>query len=212
MIGRFADRRDAGRVLATLLSAYVDRPDVLVLGLPRGGVIVAAEVARALQAPLDVYVVRKVGVPWEEELAMGAVADADTLVLNDALIDDLRLPRGDVDRVVARERLEVERRTLVYRAGRPPLDLRDRTVIVVDDGLATGATMEAAVRAIRTHRPRSIVVAVPVGARETCARLRAIADHVTCARAPEPFEAVGAWYARFEQTTDAEVMVSLGSP
>lgn len=206
----FNDRRDAGRVLATLLSSYANRSDVIVLGLPRGGVIVAAEVARALHAPLDVYVVRKVGVPWQEELAMGAVADADTLVLNQPLISELQLSAEDVDRVVSRERAEVARRTDVYRAGRPPLALRDRKIIVVDDGLATGATMEAAVRAIRTRQPRAIVVAVPVGARDTCQRLRAIADELVCANIPDQFDAVGAWYREFGQTSDTEVIGELG--
>jgi len=205
----FRDRVDGGRRLAGLLNAYARRADVVVLALPRGGVPVAFEVARELKAPLDVFVVRKLGVPGHPELAMGAIASGGVRVLSDDLIRELAIPRSLVEQVSAREQLELERRERAYRGDRVMPSLQHHTVILVDDGLATGATMEAAVRAARTHEPARIVVAVPVGAEETCARLRETADEVVCAATPEPFRAVGLWYDRFDQTTDEEVMALL---
>jgi erythromycin esterase-like protein/predicted phosphoribosyltransferase len=202
---RFRDRADAGRQLAARLSAYAHRSDVLILALPRGGVPVAAEVAAALGAPLDVFLVRKLGVPGHPELAMGAIATGGVKVLNEDLILDLRIPPALVEQVAVRERLELERRDRQYRGSRRAPVVRDRTVILVDDGLATGSTMEAAIIALRRETPSSIVVAAPVGARETCERLRRHADEVVCVATPEPFSAVGAWYEDFSQTTDEEV-------
>jgi predicted phosphoribosyltransferase len=202
---RFSDRREAGRLLAAKLAAYANRPDVVVLALPRGGVPVAFEVAQALNAPLDVFVVRKLGVPGYEELAMGAVATGGLRVLNDQIVQDLRIPDYVIDRVAAEEGEELTRRERAYRGGRPPLDVRGRTVILVDDGLATGATMRAAVMALRQHRPAHIVVAVPTASPETCEELKTEVDEVVCAITPEPFHAVGYWYEDFTQTTDQEV-------
>jgi putative phosphoribosyl transferase len=188
---RFANREDAGRRLAALLSAYRGRADVVVLGLPRGGVPVAAQVARALGAPLDVFLVRKLGVPGHEELAMGAIAEGGTEVLDHGLIDELGIQELQLAEARSRERDELHRRARLYRGNRSAPDLRGRTVIVVDDGLATGATMEAAVSALRQQAPSSIVVAVPVGAPSTCARLARLADAVFCAERPRHLEAVG---------------------
>src|SRR6202048_5021965 len=203
--GLFRDRRDAGRLLAEKLAAYANRPDVLVLALPRGGVPVAYEVARALGAPLDVFVVRKLGVPGYEELAMGAVATGGARVLNEQIVRDLRIPDYVIDRVEAEQRDELARRERAYRGGRPPLDVHGRTVILVDDGLATGATMRAAVKALRQREPARIMVAVPTASPETCEELKAEVDEVVCAITPEPFHAVGYWYEDFTQTTDQEV-------
>jgi len=205
MAGRFRDRRDAGRLLAAKLGAYAGRPDVLVLALPRGGVPVAYEVARALSAPLDVFLVRKLGVPGHEELAMGAVATGMVRVLNDQIVRGLRIPNEVIDAVAAREQEELARRERLYRGNRPPPDVRGRTVILVDDGLATGATMLAAVKALRQQQPSRIVVAVPIAAPETCEQLGAEVDDIICAVTPEPFYAVGLWYEDFSQTTDDEV-------
>ncbi len=206
---RFRDRVHAGRELAGLLAHYAHRPDVIVLGLPRGGMPVAAEVARALGVPFDVFLVRKLGVPGHEELAFGAIAQGGVQVLNNSLIADLDLPPSAVERVAARERTELERRDELYRGGRPFPILHDRTVILIDDGLATGATMEAAVIALRRLDPARVVVAAPVGARETCDRLSGIGDEVVCAATPAPFDAVGLWYEDFSQTTDEEVRALL---
>src|SRR5712671_4783298 len=203
--GLFRDRREAGRLLAEKLADYADRSDVLVLALPRGGVPVADEVARALGAPLDVFVVRKLGVPGSEELAMGAVATGGVRVLNDQLVNRLGIPDHLIDAVAVREGQELARRERLYRGGRPLLDVRDRTVILVDDGLATGATMHAAIAALRQLYPARIVVAVPTASPETCEEMRAEADDVICAVTPEPFHAVGRWYQDFSQTTDEEV-------
>jgi predicted phosphoribosyltransferase len=203
--GLFRDRREAGRLLAAKLTAYANRPDVIVLALPRGGVPVADEVARALGAPLDVFVVRKLGVPGSEELAMGAVATGDVRVLNDQLVNRLGIPDHLIDAVAVREGQELARRERLYRGGRPPLDVRDRTVILVDDGLATGATMHAAIAALRQLGPARIVVAVPTASPETCEEMRAEVDDVICAITPEAFQAVGRWYQDFAQTTDEEV-------
>jgi predicted phosphoribosyltransferase len=201
----FSDRFDAGRRLAAELLDYADRPDVLVLALPRGGVPVAFEVARALHAPLDVFLVRKLGVPGHRELAMGAIASGGVRVLNEDVVRGLGVPDEVLDAVAARERTELERREWAYRDGRPPPAVRGRTVILVDDGLATGSTMRAAVRALRAQGPARIVVAVPVGAPETCAEFQDEADEAVCARTPDPFYAVGLWYSDFTQTTDEEV-------
>jgi predicted phosphoribosyltransferase len=202
---RFRDRADAGRRLAGKLAQYAGRDDVIVLALPRGGVPVGAEVARALGSPLDVFLVRKLGVPGHEELAMGAIASGGVRVLNRDVLDQLRIPPQRVDAVAAREMAELARREAAYRDGRPAPDVRGKAVILVDDGLATGASMKAAVAALRDLGPARVVVAVPVGAAETCAELEQMADEVVCAETPDPFYAVGSWYADFDQTSDAEV-------
>jgi putative phosphoribosyl transferase len=201
----FADRREAGRFLAEKLAAYADRPDVLVLALPRGGVPVAYEVARALHAPLDVFLVRKLGLPGHEELAMGAIASGGVIVLNEDVVGALGILRDLIERVAAAEQQELERRERAYRDNRPPPDVRGRTVILIDDGLATGSTMRAAVAALRKLGPARIIVAVPIGAPETCAEFEQEADDVFCAVTPQPFYAVGLWYRDFSQTTDEEV-------
>src|SRR5438128_1789490 len=201
----FRDRTDAGRELADRLAAYADRPDVLVLALPRGGVPVAGVVARALHTPLDVFLVRKLGLPGMEELAMGAIASGGVRVLNEDVVQTLRVPEEEIDAIAAAEQRELERRERAYRDDRPPLDVRGRTVILVDDGLATGSTMRAAVAALRRQQPARIVVAVPVAAPETCEEFRAIADEIVCLDTPEPFYAVGLWYRDFGQTTDEQV-------
>ena len=205
MQARFRNRRDAGRRLAAELREYAGRADVIVLALPRGGVPVGFEVATALGVPLDVFVVRKLGLPWHEELAMGALASGGVRILDHDLIRTARVSDDDLLRVTAQEQAELERRERRYRGGRqfPPLD--HMTVILVDDGLATGASMRAAVAALRKDNPSRIVVAVPVAAPETCDAFRSVADQIICAETPEPFEAVGLWYDDFSQTTDDEV-------
>ncbi|MBV8545537.1 MAG: phosphoribosyltransferase [Acidobacteria bacterium] len=179
--------------------------DAIVLALPRGGVPVGAEVAKTLGVPLDAFIVRKLGVPGHEELAMGAIASGGVRVLNRDVLDYARVTQQQLDAVAAREERELARREAEYRGNRAPLDVRGRTVIIVDDGLATGSTMRAAVQALRAMEPKRIIVAVPVGASQTCEDLREIADEIVCLRTPEPFEAVGLWYDDFTQTTDAEV-------
>lgn len=201
----FHDRIDAGRQLVAKLHTYADRPDVVVLALPRGGVPVGFEVAQALHVPLDIFLVRKLGLPGQPELAMGAIATGGVRVLNDDVIERLRVPDETIEAVAQEELRELERRQQRYRGDRPAPSVRDKTVILVDDGLATGSTMRAAVAALRRQRPARIVVAVPVGAAETCADLRTEADEVVCAQTPEPFYAVGLWYEDFAQTTDDEV-------
>jgi erythromycin esterase-like protein/predicted phosphoribosyltransferase len=208
---RFRDRRDAGLALARDLSRYAGRSDVIVLALPRGGVPVAAEVARHLAAPLDVFLVRKLGVPGHEELAFGAIAEGGVEVLHDRLVRDLGLSRTAIDQVAAREHLEMDRHDRLYRSGRRPPAVEHRTAILVDDGLATGATMEAAVVALRARQPDRIVVAVPVGSRDACDRLARLADDVVCPLTPEPFRAVGEWYQDFGPTSDADVRALLGA-
>jgi len=205
----FADRADAGRQLARRLGAYAHRHDVVVLALPRGGVPVGFEVARELNAPLDVFVVRKLGVPGHPELAMGAIASGGVRVLSEDLIDELGIPRPAIEQVSARERIELERREALYRGQRALPSLEQRTVILIDDGIATGASMEAAVAAVKQLHPAAVVVAAPVAAVESCARLRQVADAVVCAETPEPFQAVGLWYRHFDQTTDEEVVALL---
>src|SRR3954469_4993973 len=206
MPGRpYHDRRGAGRYLAEKLADYAGRPDVLVLALPRGGVPVAYEVARALGAPLDVFLVRKLGVPGHEELALGAIATGGVRLLNTDVVRSLRISPQVIDRVAATERAELERREREYRDDRPPPDVRGKTVILIDDGLATGASMRGAVAALRQAQPARIVVAVPISAPSTCEEFRDEVDEVVCARTPEPFYAVGLWYGDFSQTTDEEV-------
>lgn len=202
----FKDRVQAGGLLAQRLQAYAKRPDVIVLALPRGGVPVGFCVAQALEVALDVLIVRKLGMPGHEEYAMGAIASGGWCVLQDAMLAGQRIPQEAIDAVKRRELLELERREQLYRANRPAPQLRRRTVILVDDGLATGSTMLAAVRALRQAEPARIVVAVPVAAAETCRELGARVDQIICLRTPEPFHAVGKWYQNFDQTTDQEVI------
>jgi putative phosphoribosyl transferase len=202
---RFRDRVDAGRALAGSLQEYRGRDDVVVLALPRGGVPVGVELARRLEAPLDVFLVRKLGVPGHEELAMGAIASGGVRVVNDTVVAELGLTDDDIARVATTESRELERREHLYREGRTQVDLRDRTVILVDDGLATGASMRAAVQAVRTRHPDRVVVAVPVAAESTCEELRAEVDEIVCALTPEPFLSIGSWYQDFSQTSDDEV-------
>jgi putative phosphoribosyl transferase len=200
----FRDRRDAGQVLADRLASYADRSDVLVLALPRGGVPVAFEVARRLHAPLDVFLVRKLGAPGRRELAMGAIASGGAIVLND-VVDALGVSRDQLAGTLSRERTELERREHLYRGDRPAPNVRGRTIILVDDGAATGSSMRAAIAALQRHGVGRIVAAVPVGAPRTCAELQAEADEAVCAEMPEPFYSVGLWYDDFSQTTDEEV-------
>ena len=201
----FENRREAGRELGSLLGSYRNRDDLLVLGLPRGGVPVAAEVAATLHAPLDVFLVRKIGVPGREELAMGAIASGGVRVLSREVLADYRISSDEIAAVERREQAELDRREHLYRGNEPPVELAGRTVIVVDDGLATGSTMRAAVEAIRQRNPARVIVAVPVGSAATCAALREVADEVVCAATPEPFYAVGLWYRDFSPTSDDEV-------
>ncbi len=201
----FRDRTDAGRQLAARLKRYGDRPDVLVLALPRGGVPVAYEVAKELNVPLDVFLVRKLGVPGHEELAMGAIASGGVRVLNEDIINYLGIPGEVIDAVAVSEQRELERRELAYRGDRPPPDVKDRSVILIDDGLATGSTMRAAAASLRLQRPRRIVVAVPVSSPETCEEFRSEVDEIVCGFTPEHFQGVGLWYEDFSQTSDEEV-------
>ena len=191
----FQDRFDAGRVLASKLRSFANRPDTVVLALPRGGVPVGFEVAKALNVPLDVFVVRKLGVPGYEELAMGAIASGGIRVLNEDVVRAAGIPDEVIDAVAAEEERELERRERDYRDGRPPVDVQGRTVILVDDGLATGSSMRVAVLALKRKRPAQIVVAVPVGAPTTCAEFESEVDQVICAVTPEPFLSVGQWYS-----------------
>ena len=202
----FRNRTEAGRLLVAELAHYKSKPDVVVLGLTRGGVPVAAEVATALQAPLDVIVVRKLGVPFQPELAMGAIAGDGTQVLDKDLVHALGISGQDVDTVVAKERAELERRERLYRGGRPPLNLKDRVAILVDDGLATGSTMQAAVAFARRRLAKRIVMAVPVAAVEAVDKLREQVDQCVCLASPEVFIAVGVWYENFLPVNDAEVI------
>lgn len=202
----FRDRTEAGLLLGNeLRTRFGLRPDALVLALPRGGVPVGFEVAAALSAPFDVFIVRKLGVPGQEELAMGAIASGGVRVVNDDVIRYASIPQRVIDRVAAAEQIELDRREECYRGKRPPLDVVGRTVIIVDDGLATGSTMRAAVQALRNRNAREVIVAVPVAAKETCVEMRALVDDIVCLRTPSPFQAVGLWYDDFSQTSDAEV-------
>jgi len=209
---RYPDRQSAGHALAEALQQFAGRDDVVVLGLPRGGVPVAHEVAQALAAPLDVFVVRKIGMPGHEEFAVGAIASGGTQVMDQELIRHYQLSELAIEAVCRRERAELERRERLYRGGRALIPVEGRLVILVDDGLATGSTMRAAVHAIRDLRPSRIVVAAPVGAPETCRALGRIADAVICPFTPEPFSAVGLWYGDFAPTTDDEVRALLATP
>jgi len=202
---RFTDRSDAGRQLAAALARQLEASGAMVLGLPRGGIPVAAEIARTLRLPLDVLCVRKLGVPFQRELAMGAVASGGAVVRNEDVLAMVPAGEAEFERVLAEERAELARRERRYRGAGTPLQVAGRAVILVDDGLATGATMEAGVRALRLLHAREIIVAVPVGSPEACKRIEAVADRVVCLRSPEWFGAVGAWYERFDQTSDEEV-------
>lgn len=207
MTGQFADRREGGRALAAKLAGYKNREDTVVLALPRGGVPVAFEVAKELNVPLDIFLVRKLGVPGQEELAFGAIASGGVTVFNEALVRALHLPDYWIEKVIEGEQKELERREKVYRSSRPRLDLEGKTVLIVDDGLATGATMRAAVAAVRTLKPKQIIAAAPVASRDICAEIERKTDEICiCAITPEPFYGVGLWYRNFEQTTDAEVI------
>jgi len=205
----YADRRDAGAELASHLRQYAGRDDVVVLALPRGGVPVAFEVARALDAPLDIFVVRKLGLPGYRELAIGAIASGGVRVLNEDVVRQFDVPAGVIDAIARDEQAELERREREYRANRGPLDVAGKVVILVDDGVATGATMRAAVRAVRLLAPARVVVAVPVGSPSTCEDFVDVTDETVCARMPASFSAVGEWYRDFSQTTDAEVRALL---
>ena len=202
----FANRKDAGRLLAKSLAGYEGRNDVIVLGLPRGGVVVAFEVAKALDAPLDVYVVRKLGVPGQEELAFGAIASGGVRVLNPDVVGAFRLHQADINAIAAREQAELERRERAYRGESAPLELAGKTVILVDDGLATGASMRTAIRSLEAHRPGWVTMAVPTAPRSTCLELEREVDETVCVMTPEPFFGVGQWYIDFSQTSDEEVI------
>jgi predicted phosphoribosyltransferase len=208
-MNRFADRHAAGRLLAQALVNYANRPDVIIIALPRGGVPVGYEVATRLDAPLDVFVVRKIGTPWNEELAIGAVASGGTLMLDNTLISELRIGKAELDPIIAAEMRELERREVLYRGHRRFPELARRVVIVVDDGLATGASMLAAVRAIRQHSPASLIVAVPVASRSAVAAVEKVADSCVALMVPEPLYGVGTYYDDFSQTSDNEVLALL---
>ena len=208
-MNRFRDRAEAGQLLAVQLSAYEGRPDVLVLGLPRGGVPVAYEVAKALHVPLDVLIVRKLGVPGQEELAMGAIASGGVRVLNNDVVQLLGVPDGVIEMVADREQQELERRQRLYRGDRSIYEIRGRSIILIDDGIATGATMHAAVAVLRQQQPARIIIAVPVAASSTCEEFAAEVDEFVCIRRPEAFYAVGFWYENFSPTTDEEVRALL---
>ena len=201
----FQDRTDAGQQLAKKLLSYANRSDVLVLALPRGGVPIAFEVAKALNAPLDIFSVRKLGVPGQEELAMGAIASGGIRILNEGVVNYLHISNQTIDTVAAKELQELERREQAYRGSRPQVDVHNRTVILIDDGLATGSTMRAAVVALHKLQPSRIIVAVPVSSASTCEEFKDYVDEIVCATTPEPFYAVGLWYKDFSQTTDEEV-------
>lgn len=206
---RFLDRHDAGRQLARKLSKYADQENVILLALPRGGVPVACEIAQIIKAPMDLLIVRKLGMPGEEELAIGAIASGGIRILNEDIIDILGINQMTVDRVTEQETAELQRREQQYRGGRPTPDLRDRKVILVDDGLATGATMLAAIRSVRTQHPAQVIVAIPTASTQAVYLLRQEVDEVLYVMTPEPFEGVGRWYEDFAQTTDDEVRALL---
>ncbi|MDQ1254148.1 MAG: Phosphoribosyl transferase [Euryarchaeota archaeon] len=201
----FNDRTDAGKILSERLSEYANREDVLILALPRGGVPVAFEVAKELNLKMDIFIVRKLGVPGNEELAMGAIASGNIRVLNEDVIRSFRIPQKAIDEATANELEELERRERIYRKNRPVPKISGSTVILIDDGLATGATMRAAVAAVKTKNPAKVIIAVPVAAPDTCSDFGSEVDEVMCVATPEPFYGVGAWYEDFSQTTDKEV-------
>ncbi len=205
----FRDRIQAGQRLAEKLTAYADNPDVLILALPRGGVPVAYEVAKTLHSPLDIFVVRKLGVPGHEELAMGAIASGGVVILNQDIVQGLNIPEDVIHNVAKRELREIERRETLYRDNQPLPHIEGRTIVLIDDGLATGATMRAAVRALRQKNPAQIIVAVPVASRQTCDDLRREVDYIVCAVTPQAFHAVGLWYDDFTQTSDDDVRMLL---
>lgn len=208
---RFANRTEAGKLLADALSGYAGRNDILILALPRGGVPVAYEVAKALSAPLDLWLVRKLGVPGQEELALGALAGKNIRVLNQDIIGLLNIDETVIDGIVAREQTELERRNTLYRQGKPPPDIERKTIIIIDDGLATGATMRVAIASLRQAGAARIIVAVPVGAAATCSKIEKEADELICLYTPEPFYGVGQWYGDFSQTLDNEVLALLNN-
>jgi putative phosphoribosyl transferase len=209
MMQRFRNRAEAGSLLASQLTHFADRPNVRILALPRGGVPVALEIAQALKLPLDVFVVRKLGVPGQEELAMGAVASGNVRIVQPHVVQSLRIPQSVIEAVTVEEIRELARRERAFRGDRPSLDVRGHTIILVDDGLATGSTMRAAVAALRLQRPERIIVAVPVAASETCQQLRNEVDEIICLKTPTEFQAVGLWYEDFPQLTDEEVRTLL---
>jgi putative phosphoribosyl transferase len=200
------DRAEAGQILATKLKQYAKKPDVIILALPRGGVPVAYQVATILDLPLDIFLVRKLGVPGQEELAMGAIASGGVRVLNHDVIQSLQIPESIIDSIAAKEQRELERREKFYKQEAPPFDLKNKTVILIDDGLATGATMRAAAEALKQQEVNKIVIAVPVAAESTCRELSQLVDEVVCVLTPEPFYGVGYWYDDFSQTSDSEVI------
>lgn len=202
---RFHNRTEAGRRLAAQLSQYANSPDVLVLGLPRGGIPVAYEIAKALHVPLDVWLVRKLGVPGQEELAMGAIASGGVMILNNEIINLLKISREAVEQVAAAEKQELERRDQAYRGDRPLPQIENHTIILVDDGIATSSTLRAAIAALQRHQPKHIVVAAPVAPPSVCESLKTIVDDVVCLNTPEPLHSIGMWYIDFSQTTDNEV-------
>jgi putative phosphoribosyl transferase len=200
------DRVEAGQILATKLKQYTKRPDVIILALPRGGVPVAYQVAKILDLPMDIFLVRKLGVPGQEELAMGAIASGGVRVLNHDVITTLQIPESIIDTVAEKEQRELERREKFYRPDAPAYNLTNKTVILIDDGLATGATMKAAAEALKQQKVNKIIIAVPVAAESTCRELSTLVDDIVCALTPEPFYGVGYWYDDFSQTSDAEVI------
>ena len=205
MLTQFHDRKEAGKLLAAMPTTYANKQDVIVLALPRGGVPVGFEIAQALHVPLDVIVVRKLGVPGQEELAMGAIATGGVRILNNDVVRFLNIPNELIDKIAANEQQKLERRELLYRGDRPAYDIRGRTVILVDDGIATVATMHAAVAAIKQRQPSRIIIAVPTAAPSTCDEFSVEVDELVCIIRPEPFIAVSYWYSQFSQTSDAEV-------
>ncbi|MBA2659936.1 MAG: phosphoribosyltransferase [Nitrosospira sp.] len=207
----FANRAEAGKILAEALSGYIGKNNILVLALPRGGVPVAYEVARKLSAPLDLWLVRKLGVPGQEDLALGALAGKNIRVLNDDIINLLNIDQSAIDIVIAREQAELGRRNRLYRQDRPPPDIKGKTTIIIDDGVATGATMRAAIASLRQADATQIIAAVPVGAVSTCRKIEQEADELICLHTPEPFYGVGQWYIDFSQTSDEEVLALLAS-
>jgi putative phosphoribosyl transferase len=208
----FPDRAEAGRMLGRRLQPYVDAPNLIVLGIPRGGVPVAFEVAAALMAPLDVFILRKLGVPYQEELAFGAIASGGVRYIDKDIVEAAGIPGPEIERIVAGQTRELERREGVYRGGRPPLDLRGKTVILVDDGIATGASMQAAIAALQRTEPARLVVAVPVAPASTCKRLAPLVDELVCLYKPESFYALGEFYEDFSQLSDEEVTGFLHRP